>query len=393
MKNRGILWDNVEVVCTSADIASLLDTIAQSRISVFNVIYLDALRLQFCVTYQDLHTIRTILQKRGDDLEIIAYSGGMQVLRKILRRPIVLVGILLIVFLTYVLPTRILFVQVEGCENIPARLIIEKAESCGIRFMASRRAVRSEKTKNALLAQMPQLQWVGVNTYGCTAVITVLERNDQPNSSFSPTISHIVALCDGIIEAMTVQQGNALCQTGQAVKRGQILVSGYMDCGICIKATQAKAEILGTTLRRVAVVSPFRYHCRQENRSLEKKYSLILGKIRINFFKGSGISGSSCAKIYEEKYLTLPGGFVLPVGIVCETTITYLSESAIIDSVEPWVSEFAGKYVTDQMISGSILQKEELYQTMDGYCRLDGIYRCNEIIGITRVEERITNYG
>lgn len=30
--------------------------------------------------------------------------------------------------------------------------------------------------KNALLSAIPELQWAGVNTYGCRAVISVRER-------------------------------------------------------------------------------------------------------------------------------------------------------------------------------------------------------------------------
>ena len=186
-------------------------------------------------------------------------------------------------------------------------------------------------------------------------------------------------------------QGSALCQPGQAVKRGQILVSGYTDCGICIKATHAKAEVYGETLRNLTVFSPTDYLCRIGKVSSSRKYSLVIGKKRINFFKGSGISGATCAKIYEEKYITLPGGFVLPIAIGCETVITYTSEvqELFVDSL---LSEFAGEYITDQMTSGSVLQSEQTIQTLDGYCRLDGIYRCYEIIGITRVEERIAQY-
>ena len=81
------------------------------------------------------------------------------------------IGLCLLLLLVCILPTRVLFMRVEGNESIPENLILEAAEDCGIRFGASRSAVRSEKVKNGILSRISELQWVGVNTKGCIAVI------------------------------------------------------------------------------------------------------------------------------------------------------------------------------------------------------------------------------
>ena len=378
-----------EVIITSADLTAVLAIMEQYSINIKNVEYMDLLRIRFSVSYRDLPILNEIIKKRGESLKIVSQTGFFLAISRLLFRPVLSFGLLLVLALSCWLPTRILFVRLVGNENIPSKLILQQAEMCGIHFLSSRREVRSEKIKNALLAQLPQLQWAGVNTYGCTALISVQERKEKTDDPFIPKISHIVARCDAIVGEMIVKQGNSLCKTGQAVTSGQILVSGYTDCGICIKATEAKADVYGETLRNLTAYFPTEYQYRQENTSRLEKYSLILGKIRINFFKGSGISGTSCAKIYEEKYMTLPGGFVLPIAIVCETVVTYTYQVQSTETAEAALSEFAHNYITSQMQSGSILHADEVFTAMDGCCRLDGIFRCYEIIGITRVEERI----
>ena len=143
-------------------------------------------------------------------------------------------------------PGRVFFIEIEGNQQIPDRLILEVVQENGIQFGAVRRDIRSEKIKNILLEKIPQLQWVGVNTNGCVAVISVRERQFE-NDSQEYSFGSIVASRDAIIQQITVLRGTQLCKVGQAVKAGEILVSAYKDYGISVKMTGAKAEIYGQT--------------------------------------------------------------------------------------------------------------------------------------------------
>ena len=389
----GEKWkDNVKIVLTSADIHGALHAIAVQNIEVYEVDYLDALRICFVVHGKYLPVLNALTEKRGEYIEIKKHVGIVDALSRICKRPILILGFMGIFLLACWVSTRVFFVRIEGNNTIPTKQIMEQAMLCGIDFGARRRDVRSENMKNALLEAMPGLQWAGINTYGCCAVITVRERNDLQSAEDNTNLSSIVALRDGVIRDMTVQQGNALCQVGQAVKAGQTLVSGYTDCGIYIRATGAKAEIYGETQRSFCGIAPTEYSCRVNILKNSKKYSLILGKKRINFFKGSGISGSTCAKIYAEKYVTLPGGFVLPIGIICEQTVEYDVSSALAGSVESMLLPFAESYLKSLMQAGQIVQSDHVYTQTDRFCRLDGLFSCYEMIGITRPEEAIKEY-
>lgn len=382
----------VDVVLTSADIHGAMEQIAKSGIAVHEAIYVDQLRLRFQILGRDKSRLCRLAKQRGDTIEIIHIKGLRYSLKKLAGRPVLVIGLLAIFLFSCWLPSRVLFVQVQGNNLMAGKQIIEQAKACGISFGASRREVRSEKVKNALLKAMPQLQWVGVNTYGCIAQITVHERNDLKTEQQNMGVSSIVALRDGVIGEMTVLQGNALCHTGQAVKAGQILVSGYTDCGICIRATQAKAEIYGETQRFLSAVFPAEYSHRTTISANTRKYSLIIGKKRINFFKGSGISGDTCAKIYEEKYLTLPGGFILPVALACEQSFEYDIQKETIVTGEGVLSAFAAWYLPSQMLAGEICRSSQVFFESEAFCRLDGIYDCYEIIGVARPEESTKRY-
>ncbi len=390
------LWSSlhgmVEIMITSADVSGAINSMQNLGMVVSNGEYVDPLRFRFFIRSQDLAQLKLLMKKRGDSIVLLQKKGLFYILRNLLKRPVIVFGLLLILLFSIWLPSRVVFIRIEGNSTIPARQIIERAESCGIKFGASRRMVRSEKIKNELLEVLPQLQWAGINTYGCTAVITVQERNDSKTEVENSGISNMIALRDGIVRSITVLQGTARCYIGQAVTKGQILVSGYTDCGICLKGVWAKGEIYGDTLRELSAVCPTEYAQRDTVTASDKKYSLILGKKRINLFKGSGISGGTCAKIYEEKYLTLPGGFVLPIALAWEVSYEYETQPMEARDSQSLLTQYVSWYLPEQMTAGCIYKSDQVYSQAENLCRLDGIYHCYEMIGITHEEERITGY-
>lgn len=390
------LWRSIggmyRVGLTGADPFGSLLSIEKWGIPVENVEKIDGMQLNFLLRRRDLPAVRRICQKRGDTLDVLEKMGVFWSIRGLLRRPVLVLGLLLIVFLSVWAPGRVFFVFVDGNSSVPSNLILEQARFCGIDFGAKGRDIRSEKIKNALLSQIPELQWVGVNTQGCVAVISVRERTVQEAETPQFQVSSIVAVRDGVIREMTVLQGNPLCAVGQTVKAGQVLISGYTDCGICIQAGNAQGEIYAETLRQFSAVTPTTCAYRGEKQGETKKYSLLIGKKRINLYNSSGISDTECVRIYSEQYLTLPGGFQLPVAIAVEQYISYDTEIQTHPDPEGVLLPFMQDYLRRQMIAGRILTGFHTGTELDGFYRIDGIYGCYEMIGLTRPEERLEDY-
>ena len=189
----------VEVELTSADPAGALRAINEAGITVYKAQQQGDLTLRFFLLRRDHRKLRLMAEKRGERLTYAGRRGGYWAVKQLFRRPVLMAGAFLILLLTIFLPTRIYFVEVEGNVSIPKNLIVEKAESCGIGFGSTRREVRSERMKNALLQAVPELKWAGINTYGCRAVISVRERTAPEEESKKGGVSSIVAARDGIV--------------------------------------------------------------------------------------------------------------------------------------------------------------------------------------------------
>lgn len=379
----------------SADMPGLLAAIADIGVLLESVDPVDALTVRCCVHPSSLKKLESIAERRGATFHVLQKKGIRWPLLRLITRPVFVFGLILMIALELYLPTRVLFVCVEGNNEIPVNAILEQAAACGIRFGASRREVRSERMKNNLLASIPQLQWAGINTQGCTAVISVRERSDIQKVEENYRVSRIVAVRDGIIDSCTVTKGNALCVPGQAVMQGQVLISGYTDCGLSILATRAEGEIFAKTIHEITAVSPLKYQEKGQPTGSHKKISLLIGKKRINLYKDSGISGITCDKMYLEYYVMLPGGFCLPFALVIEEETDYLAASVLTsaDSTELLLRECTQTYLQRAMVSGTILSEDTAMEVGEDLLILNGRYLCTEMIGREQNEEILQYYG
>ena len=375
----------IEVKMTAAEPENALTAIAQSGIELYDISHETALVCSFSIQRRDYSRLAALCKKQGQSLTVVRKRGIYYVLNNWYKRKLLLLGIGILLLSAFFLPTRVLFVSVEGNETIPDQYIISAAEQNGICFGAARRQVRSEKVKNALLGAIPQLQWAGVNTRGCTAIISVRERAADDSIPQSGEVSSIVAERDGYILSCVVTQGTAQVQPGQAVRAGQTLISGYTECGICIQATQAKGEIIAQTNRNLTVLTPVKCLQRTANTGTVHRISFLLGKKRIFFWKGSGISDAGCGRMYKQYDFTLPGGFRLPLSLRVDTYQRF--ETADGTSENPRLEVFAGQYLKAHMAAGQIQSRTQTIFRTDGALCLKGSYVCTEAIGKVKPEQ------
>jgi len=373
----------VRVELTSADIPGALQTMNAMKIPISNLSTDGDLTVQFTVGYRYFQKIKRLTERKGERIIILSREGIFWLPQSVKGRPVIVICFCLLLALTVLLPTRVLVVNVEGNERIPDNMILDAAKDAGIGFGVSRRSVRSEKIKNRLLDILPQLQWAGVNTYGCTAVISVRERAIEKKDQQDYTVSNTIASCDGLITSCTVLSGSALCGEGQVVKKGQVLITGYSDYGNLITAQRGSGEIFANTRHEATAVSPLETGLRGDSTAKQTFYSLCFGKKRINLYKGSGISDGRCVKMIKKYHLTLPGGFVFPLSLIKEEHISYqiMPHKIRAADSEESLSGFLKQYIRSSGIARCINDAAEDLEINQNLIVLNGVYYCNEMIG------------
>lgn len=379
----------MEVELTGADPERSVAAISSQNIEIQSVQRISDLTYSFLIPRKKERVLRDLCRKRGDVLKVRRRIGLYWTGKNVVARPILLIGVVCYLFLALWIPSRVVFVRVDGNTRIPDRQILAAAEACGISFGASRREVRSERVKNALLSQLPELQWAGVNTSGCTATISVREKTETDTHTESEKIAGMLAARDGYILSATATAGNLLVKPGDSVRKDQVLISAYTDCGISIRAERAEGEVMAQTNRTIRAVMASQRLRKGDPVRIKRNYSLLLGKKRIFLWKDSGIWEGSCGRMYEEYYITLPGGFQLPVAFCSETYMfaDLIPEDIPEEEAEAVLKEFAESYLSGHMVAGKILSGIQTAKKEEGRYCLRGEYACVEMIGTMRQEQ------
>jgi len=385
----------MRVQLTGADIPGTISYLTHHDIELLDVLHDGALTAELEIRYVQYKQFKELVNRRGNEIQIKRISGFFRMLGAVFHRPVLLLAVTSLLFLTVWLPSRVLFVSVEGNQTVPTTRILQQAERCGIYFGAKRSVVRSEIVKNHLLEALPELQWAGINTKGCTAVIRIREEPRTETKESSAAYSSIVADRDGIITSCTVTSGAAVCMVGDAVRAGQVLISGYQDLGLIVKLTRSQGEVFAQTNRSVELITPISYTKKQEPVEQTTRYSFIIGKKRINLSKDSGISYTGCDKIYSEYYVTLPGGYILPAALAVEHMVAYEKTEVSVDAkeAEKCMEEHADSYLLEQTVSATILEKSISNASSETVNCMTLHYICVEMIGRERPEEMNVYYG
>lgn len=377
------LFNNIYAVeARAADVTAFLDRLSRMGVVCEHTRVIDDLTIKFQISGNYMKIVSDLAKRLGVEIIVTGMCGPKQFFFTAKRRAILLVGFSVMIFLTLFIPTRILFVEVEGNTSLSTQYILDQAERIGIRFGAKRKSVRSEKIKNAMLQLVPELKWAGVNTYGCRAVINVTERKLAENRlEQGGGVQGIYAQRDGIVSDITVIKGTPVCKVGQAVNAGQLLVSGYTDCGLHIRAEQAQGRVKAITQHKIRAKVPV-YTLRRTNViAKQEKWSVQFGKKRIKLYNSSGNCAPCCGKIYETFHLLLPGGFRLPVAVVKETLLTYERSTESKTPDDRTMNALVREYLVSNMVDGRILRIETFVSDECGIVSLAGTATCEELIG------------
>ena len=382
---RGVL--KMEAVC--ADPGGAISAWAAAGIRFWDPQVTGPLTLCFFLDRRDLSRLENLTRRRGDQLRILSRRGLLWDMGAFLRRPGLVLGLAMLIIMMTVLPKRVWFLKFEGNTTVSEARLAAAAQECGLSFFARVPEIKSEEFKNKLVNLLPEICWAGVEFRGGIATVTVREQEVRPQIRDQRTPANVVAARDGIITSMNVLGGQALCQVGQGVLEGELLVSGFVDCETHTQVTQADAEIYALTQRTLTAVTPQIWSKKGETEKETWSLALILGKNRIKICGKSGILPSTYDKIRSVKMLTLPGGYALPVGISVERGILRRESDWEPDVPEEELRIFGRGYLESQMLAGQILEaRESIRQDVERYF-LEGIYTCSEMIARQKTVEFI----
>ena len=313
------------------------------------------------------------------------YEGGMPAFfKRRCRRYGFIVGAVCGAVLLFLSSRVVWDIRVTGNEKLTHAEVIEALEACGFGVGSSLADFQAGELENRVLLYSNDLAWLSVHMDGTVAMVQVLERTDRPETP-SKKPANLIASCDGQIELIELLRGDCLVKVGQAVQKGDLLVSGIYDGQSAgLRFTRAAGQILARTERVYRIEIPLET---TEKRYLKEKK----GEIWLNFFqkaikifKSTGNDTGKYDIIIMEKRFTGSGLQNIPVWITQESR-RYYEETAVYRSPEEALDlafEELERELSARSEGAQLLKKEIVTTLTERSVILDCTVLCIENIAV-----------
>ncbi|MEK4275458.1 sporulation protein YqfD [Paenibacillus sp. FSL R7-0026] len=307
----------VRITVTGGDIETLINTVAEQGLEVWNLRAHDGRVAEMNILLPHFFRLRPVLKRTGCRVKVTHRSGFPFFAARLLRRKFFLGGMLFFVAALFALSSMVWSVEVKGNVTIPTDEVLAAAKKEGIYPLQwGFRLQSQDKLSRQLALALPDVTWIGVSKEGTTITIQVVE-SAQPKREPLLNPRHLISKSDAVVTQIYAEQGRPVVQKDMRVKKGQVLISGILGDEENTKTIVAKGEVRGLVWREYQVEVPLvQKHNTMTGESKERFY-MVLGNWAIQLWGYGSTPFASFDTESNHKPLTWRS-FTLPMGWLTE---------------------------------------------------------------------------
>lgn len=196
------------------------------------------------------------------ELEIIKYYGWSKLKNNIFNNKFMILFILVFTIFLYVISNVIFEVDIYTNDyKMKEKLILELEENGIKKYKFKKSYSELQIIKSKILNKYKnELEWIEIESDGTKYLIKYEPRiinKDEDNQKFR----NIVAKKDAVITSVDISTGQIVKGVNSYVKKGDVIVSGYIKLNDSIKdVVAAKGIVLGETWYKVNITYPLTYY-------------------------------------------------------------------------------------------------------------------------------------
>lgn len=268
--------------------------------------------------YDKLISLNTIYE-----INVLNYYGIVKVKNNILDNKYIITLILLSLIVLYVLTNMIFNITIMTNDSKMSKTLINDLKELGIdKYKLKKSYKKIEEIKKQILSKhKDSLEWIEIESSG-TKYIVRYEPRIINKESENQEFRHIIASRDAVIKNFDVSKGQIVKNINSYVKKGDIIVSGYIYLNENIKDTvSSTGNVYGETWYNVEVTYPYNYH--EEYTTSKTKRVLVIQFLnkKIELFNFNKFKN----KKVEDKVIVKNN--ILPIKFINE----FQRESVVID--------------------------------------------------------------
>ncbi len=327
------LWQFLGGCCTvhtgAACRTELLNICLQNGINYTAFTCCEDGSISFCTTLASARRLSKLCAACGVHIEVDSKRGLPWFFYRHRRRAGLALGILSAIVLMMLSSRFVWDVRITGNVNMTEDEIAQELRACGLHVGAYIPDIQTGTLENRILIASDRISWVSVFLDGTVARVQVIEHSIAPDSEDKTRPANLIAAVDGQIEVVQLYRGNCVVVRGQAVKKGELLVSGIYDSNVSgYRWTRAAGKVMARTEHCFTVEIPLAYEQKQTSKPQCAEVRLNFFDFSFKIFKNSGNLPLMCDIIEEEKAVWCPGKYALPIGFTVMTATPYTTSPA-----------------------------------------------------------------
>ncbi len=279
--------------------------------------------IHFSVPLVGARTLLRLARENGVEITVERSIGIPAFAFRHRRRAGLLLGSILIAVMLFFSQKFIWDIEVVGNESMSADEVLRELSRCGLSLGSYIPDIQTPELENRVLIASDRISWLSVRIDGTVATVQILEHTAPPPGE--PTLpANVVADADGQIEVVQLYRGECVVKVGQAVRKGDLLVSGLYDSPTSgYRYTRAAGKVLARTEQLLKVEIPLQYEQKVYGKAKYSQILLNFFDFSLKIFKKAGNESMSCDIIKKEIGWELFGGRPVPIWFTVEQTVPY----------------------------------------------------------------------
>ena len=262
------------------------------------------------ISVADFRRLRSCKRGRGTRIHIIKKCGLPFLIHRYRLRFGMFSGIALFMALIYILSMFIWSVEVTGNKNIEKTVVLNACKQLGIEVGTFKKNIDPKVDSQKLMLKVDGIAWASLNIEGSVLTVNISEIKDTKQEKGEP--DNFVAAADGIIKKIDLTSGNAVVKVGDAVKKGDLLVSGVVEKLSGTEFVPCEGFVFAETIHTINVSGKYEQEKYMRTGKVRKHSVLSVFGMNIPLYIGK-ITGDYESEIISKKAKIC--GRELPIGI------------------------------------------------------------------------------
>lgn len=345
--------------------------------------------LQANIGISDFIRIRKIARITKCKIKIVSKNGIPFIIKKYRKRKIFAIFLGMMMMLIFILSNFIWNIEIICEEDINKEELMNQLKEYGLSVGKSKKTLDTKEIINHIRLKREDISWIGISIKGTNTIVEVVKSVKKPVIVKENEYCNIVANKEGIITKISAQNGTALVKPGDIIKKGTVLVAGYIQ-----------GKYTGTRyVHAMGLVEGIVWHSKKEKVSLnqdvevktgatERRYSVNINNFKINLWKKLS-NFQKYDTMIESNKITLFKNFYLPINIDKITCFEKITQNIVYEKEELKQNTIRKieKEIEEEIENKDNIQDKKMnYYEGEGYIEIEVIYEVKEVFG---AEEKI----